>query len=584
MIDSEAIVTLRDVSYCHVGKNEPALRNINLDIQRGTITIIVGPSGSGKTTLCDILAGSIPHLYGGDISGEIIIGGLNTNEHDVVEIARKAGKVFQDPEVMFSMLEVEDEIGFGPENLGFSTESIRATVEDCLDYVGLQELRHNLVWELSGGQVQKLGLACILAMNTPIIVLDEPTANLDPLSTKNVHALILKLKEKGITVVLVTKELDEFLALADQVAVLDKGKLLFAGPPQDIVDQHGDFLADELGVWLPEVCELGLALRKMNLIKVDHLPMTVKETLPLLMAGEIRFSPEMPGQPSTAAQNGVETTSKDRSVLISAENLSYAYQERREALKGVSFEVRRGDLLAIIGRNGAGKSTLSKLLVGLLKPTGGKLQLFGKEAGRWEIPQLARKIALVFQNPEHQFLTDTVYDEIAYSFYSRGEEDSEELRKSVNRILTMLDLQDVVADHPFALSAGKKRRLGVAAMLVGSPEVLVVDEPTYGQDKAMTNSLMKLIMQLRTMGITIIMITHSMRLVEEYADRTIVMNEGRITFDGQVKELFRHTSILNEASLTVTTLQELMDELARQNKPVNGNVRSVQDFLGVIAR
>jgi energy-coupling factor transport system ATP-binding protein len=241
-------------------------------------------------------------------------------------------------------------------------------------------------------------------------------------------------------------------------------------------------------------------------------------------------------------------------------------------------------LLAIVGRNGAGKSTLSKLLVGLLKPGGGRLEMFGQDAFKWNITELSQKIALVFQNPEHQFLTDTVFDEIAYSYISKSgtEVDTDELRQSVQRVLAMLDLADVAQDHPFALSAGKKRRLGVAAMLVGSPEVLVVDEPTYGQDKAMTSSLMDLILQLRKRGITIVMITHNMRLVEEYADRVIVMNQGLTTFDGHPRDLFHRPEIMEQASLKVTTLQTLVNELGNRGKLITTQIRSIDDFLDAL--
>lgn len=580
---NDAIISLRDVSYYHVDKDAPALQDINMQIKRGSLSMIIGPSGSGKTTLCDILAGVIPHLYGGRLSGEVIIDGLNSVEHEVQDIALKVGKVFQDPEVMFSMLEVEDEIAFGPENLARDRSTIAESVERTLEYVGLTELRHNLVWELSGGQVQKLGIGCILAMQTPVIILDEPTANLDPVATNNVHSLAMRLKEEGNTVILVTKESDEFLAQADYVFVLNEGKLVLSGEPQEILDKHGDFLAEELGIWLPEVCELGLGMRKRGLLTPVHIPFTVEDAIAILEDVSIEVA-----TPSHSA-NEINRTNPDKpnadsSVLVSARDLCFSYPGGQQALKGISFEVRRGDLLAIVGRNGAGKSTLSKLLVGLLKPSSGTLTLFGKDATQWRVAELARKIALVFQNPEHQFLTDTVFDEIAYSYLSKStaEVDPDELEQSVKRVLSLLELEDVAQDHPFSLSAGKKRRLGVAAMLVGSPEILVVDEPTYGQDKAMTSSLMDLILELRKRGITIVMITHSMRLVQEYADRAIVMNEGIITFDGLPSELFRHPEIMERASLKATTLQILVSALRDMRVPIPKEVRSVDDFLAAI--
>jgi energy-coupling factor transport system ATP-binding protein len=420
-------------------------------------------------------------------------------------------------------------------------------------------------------------------MQTSIIVLDEPTANLDPLATQNVHSLILRLRAEGVTVILVTKELDEFLARADQVLVLHQGSLVRAAHPQALISEHGDYLAEELGIWLPEVCELGLGMRQQGFLSTPHIPLTVAEALAVLEQTGFEFLPSSPNhhEPSYSPHPG--EMKPEKPVLVSATELTFSYPGQREALKGVSFEVRQGDLLAIVGRNGAGKSTLSKLLVGLLKPKGGQLALFGRRATQWNIAELSQKIALVFQNPEHQFLTDTVFDEIAYSYLSKAVVDPAEVTAATQRMLAMLALEDVAHDHPFALSAGNKRRLGVAAMLVGSPEILIVDEPTYGQDKTMTHSLMKLILELKTMGIAVIMITHDMRLVEEYADRVIVMNEGLITFDGQLRELFRHPELMEQASLTVTTLQTLVNELSHKGQAVPTEIRSVSSFLNAMS-
>ena len=582
MNNQDIAVHLENVTYRHMGKDAPTLQDLSLDIKRGTINVIVGPSGSGKTTLCDIIAGIIPHLYGGDLAGNVIVNGQDSNVVGVDEIAKQVGKVFQDPEVMFSMMEVEDEIAFGPENLGFDLADITATVEESLAYVDLIPLRHNLVWELSGGQIQRLGLGCILAMKTPIVIMDEPTANLDPLATRNVHSLVRRLKGEGITVILVTKELDEFLAEADAVFVLANTRLIFSGTPQEIIDEHGEYLANELGVWLPEVCELGLGMRRKGLLATPHIPLTVNSALEALSAAHVTFT--APEQSPKASLFHVPSLSElaQAEVLISARDLAYHYPSGCNALRGVSFEIRRGDLLAIVGRNGAGKSTLSKLLVGLLKPQPGALTLFGQDANQWQVGDLAEKIALVFQNPEHQFLTDSVFDEIAYSYITAGVTDPDELKASVDKILDMLDLADVAHDHPFALSAGKKRRLGVAAMLPSSPEILVVDEPTYGQDKAMTTSLMELILKLRQNGITVVMITHSMRLVEEYVNHAIVMNNGEITFDGSTPDLFCQTELLSEASLAVTTLQSLVSTLCAQGHVIPDGIRSVQDFVAAL--
>jgi energy-coupling factor transport system ATP-binding protein len=266
-------------------------------------------------------------------------------------------------------------------------------------------------------------------------------------------------------------------------------------------------------------------------------------------------------------------------VLISARNLTYTYPGGSNALKGVSFDIHAGEMLAIVGRNGAGKSTLAKLLVGLLKPRGGELVEFGKPAQKWKVQQLANQIALVFQNPEHQFLTDTVEDEIGYSLIARGVSDPAERQREITKNLELLGLSGEAKVHPFALSAGMKRRLGVATMLVSHPRVLVVDEPTYGQDKQMTETLMSLMEEIRSQGVAVVMITHDMRLVEEYAERVVVMSEGQLRYDGDPAGLFHNEDVLKTANLRPTILLDLLGALEARGISVQGKMNQTTDFL-----
>ncbi len=551
---NDILVDVRHVTYTHWNKTEPTLHDLSFQIRRGTLNILVGPSGSGKSTLCDLFNGVIPHLHGGTLEGEVWVDGLKTADTEVKTLSQRVGRVFQDPEIMFAMLYVEDEIAFGPENLRFEAAEIRQIVEEMLSQTDLTERRHNLVWNLSGGQIQKLGLATVLAMRPTMIVLDEPTSNLDPGATRSVHDLVLALRNEGITVLLVTRELDELLAEADQLIVLDDGSLVAAGPPRQVLAEHGRHMIESLGVWLPETSEIGVELRAAGLGIDRPLPITVAETVDLLeQEGLLELDERFFGAAApqndkgTGVQGGggagelTETGHSERQsaknlvlsdVLIYGDNLHYAYPNGTEALRGVTFDIRRGEWVMIVGRNGAGKSTLARLLVGLSKPQGAELTLFGKDARRWKVHELANHIALVFQNPEHQFLTDSVADEIGYSLLARGITDPAQKAERTDRLLEQLGLAGVRTAHPFALSAGLKRRLGVATMLVGEPEVLLVDEPTYGQDRAMTHQLMARMQQIRDQGVAVVMITHDMRLVQEYAERVIVMSEGLVQYDG----------------------------------------------------
>lgn len=571
----EPLIKFDNVSYTHWNQQEPTLSGVSLSILPGTLNVLVGPGGSGKSTLCSLFNGEVPHLLGGKMEGTVWVGGLDTAQAQVKDLARRVGHVLQDPESMFATLYVEDEIAFGPENLRLDAREIAATVETLLNSVQLLPQRHNLVWNLSGGQIQKLGLACILAMKPEMIVLDEPTANLDPQATRAVHELIMQLCREGMTILLVTRELDDFiLSAADQLLVLDAGRLVLAGPPQQVLLEHGKEL-DALGIWLPETVEIGIALAARFGAALQAVPVTVEQTLAALSANKL-LPAELCGLPERLAPTGGGT------ALIQARDLSYTY-DGFQALKGVSFDICPGEMLAIVGRNGAGKSTLAKLLVGLLKPKTGELTLFDRPAKKWKVEDLAERIALVFQNPEHQFLTDTVFDEIAYSLMSRGITDPAEIKVKVEETLALLELEKVVKSHPFALSAGMKRRLGVATMLVVRPQVLLVDEPTYGQDRQMTHTLMALMENIRAAGVTVVMITHDMRLVQEYAGRVMVMSEGEVLYNGDPAGLFRSEEMLLSASLRPTLLQDLLAAYQAGGGQLNGAVRSTADFLAALS-
>jgi energy-coupling factor transport system ATP-binding protein len=563
------LVQFDQVTYQHYGKPSPALLDLNLTVQRGSFTLLVGPSGSGKSTLCMLLNGIIPQILGGKLVGRVTVDGQDVSKTPVQELAKSTGMLFQDPEWMFATLKVEDEVAFGPENLRRKPDEIIQSVERSLNYVGLQLLRKNLVWALSGGQTQKLGLASVIAMETPLIVLDEPTANLDPATTHSVHELILRLRNEGRSVVLVTKDLDEFMAEADDMILLAEGRIVAQGAPRDVVGKYGRKILD-LGVWLPETTEIGLRL-KAGGKPIKEVPITVAEAVD--MFAEARFKTSKPN----------ENTERKETVLIQAQDVEFAYGNKFKALRGVSFDIRQGEIVAIVGQNGAGKSTLSKLLVGLLRPTGGEITMFARKSKQWRVQDLATQIALVFQNPEHQFLCDTVREELEYSLLAQGIDDKAIVSQRVKDMLKRLEISDTSDSHPFSLSAGEKRRLGVATMLIaGSARLLIVDEPTYGQDRRLTESLMELINNLRQEGITVLMITHDMRLVDAHVDRAIVMANGQKIFDGSPSKLFQSPELLQRASLRSTTLRRLVDGLRERGVSVPDGLNTVEDFIGAM--
>lgn len=574
------LIEVRGVTYTHWNQTQPTLKNVSLEIEPGTLNFLVGPGGSGKSTLCDLFNGVVPHLHGGKMEGDVFVAGVNTREAEVKDLALTVGRVFQDPEVMFAMLYVDDEIAFGPENLRMEAGKIQEVVSTLLEKTDLAERKDNLVWNLSGGQVQKLGLATVLAMGPKMIVMDEPTSNLDPGATHSVHELVLELRDQGITVLLVTRELDEFLAEADQLLVMEAGRILASGTPQQVLADYGQYMVESLGIWLPETSEIGIELAQLGLLNNSLTPITVQETTAALEAAGL-FKPNA-RLVQSVSRISTETQSTPQPVLISARDLNFSYPGGVQALKGVSLDVHAGEWLMILGRNGAGKSTLSRLLVGMEKPQQGSLTLFGKDAKQWSVPELANHIALVFQNPEHQFLTDTVGHELEYSLLAKGISDPQEMGSRRDAMLEQLGLASEIEIHPLALSAGLKRRLGVATMLVGQPDLLLVDEPTYGQDKAMTHTLMALMQQIREQGVSVVMITHDMRLVQEYAERVVVMSDGLMLYDGPASDLFDMEEVLAKANLRKTLLHELMVEMSRCGAPVRVPVRCTRDLTAYL--
>ncbi|MCS7248778.1 MAG: energy-coupling factor transporter ATPase [Anaerolineales bacterium] len=565
------LVVFDRVTFYHFERTTPALNEVSFVLPQGSLTLLVGPSGCGKSTLCMLMTGIIPHLLGGVLKGRVIVDGKDVAQTAVKDLALSVGMLFQDPEWMFATLRVEDEVAFGPENLKLPRAEVYQRVEYALETVSLSRFRHHLVWALSGGQIQKLGLASVLAMQPSLMILDEPTANLDPATTHAVHELILRLREQGKTIVLVSKELDEFIAEADNVLYLADGKLVAQGPPREVVLQAGLHML-RAGVWLPEPTEIGLRLREKGKLASEALPLTIAEAKQAFST--LSFAPDVNSSPQSSVLGP---------PLIEAESIHYTYDRKVHALRGISFGVREGELVAIIGQNGAGKSTLAKMLVGLLKPSSGTLRLFGKNAVHWKVADLANRIALVFQNPEHQFLCDTVFEELSYSLLAKGITDPARVQERVVETLHQLDLQADAQTHPFALSEGAKRRLGVATMLVGGGvQVLIVDEPTYGQDRRMTERLMEYIRQLRQEGITVLMITHDMRLVEAHIERAIVMAEGRILYDGDTQTLFTLEEVIHQANLRPTALNSLITELRQQGITIPAGINTVEKFIQAV--
>jgi len=569
-----SILSFHEVSYWYPGTKEPCLSGLNLSIEPGELVLLSGQSGCGKSTLLHCIKGLLPKLYGGRMAGRIEIDGRDTEPLTVIDMATEVGLVMQDPDTQLCNLFVRDEVAFGVENLLLPREQCLEQVQRAIDQVGLGELADRQVFQLSGGQKQRVAIASVLAMDTPIILLDEPTANLDNRSGREIFQLVAELRSQGKTILLIQHELDELAAVADRLVILSQGRIAASGAPRAVFSEYEDRLTMQYGVGLPQV--VAAALKTRSVFPFERLPLSPAEFAAGVTAGP---------KPDASAQAQDEAHAAHAAPIIQAEALSYRYPGMKSpAILEASFQIQEGEVVAICGKNGSGKSTLARLLVGLLKPTSGIVRLGEKNIAKMSAHELHGSTGYVFQFPEDQFLTDAVDREIAYGLEVQ-QRDSAEIDRLVKEVMQLLRLDYVADRHPFSLSGGEKRRLSVATMMILEPRLLILDEPTYGLDEGnLINLLGFLFERLRARGITIAFITHDMRLVAEYAQRALVMSEGRLVFDGRPADLFRDAEKMQQCELLPPPIVELMRELEKKGWRLPDGVITLPQFVDCLCR
>ena len=554
------MIRIRGLTFYYADAAQPALRDINLDIQGGEFVLLTGPSGSGKTSLCRCLNGLIPHFYGGRISGQVDVDGTAVLEHPTKEMATIVGMVFQDPENQLVAMDVEREIAFGLENLAFPRHIIAKRLEESLDTLGISHLRHRQVHELSGGEKQKVAIASVLALHPDVLVLDEPTSELDPHSAEEVLSVVQRLNDElGLTVVLLEHRLDRVVHLIDRMIVMDEGRIVADGNPRQVLD---DGAVSDIGVGAPPIVRLVQRLKQKG-DSIGTIPLTVKEGRSMLGAAF---------QQARGTGGNVEPPVKtaEESPIIKVENLWHTYPQGLTSLRGVDLEIRRGEFVSIMGRNASGKTTLIKHMNGLLKPTKGKVAVGEADTKEATVAQLARKVGMVFQNPNDHIIADTVEDEIAFILRNLGFERGE-IAARVDEMLDIFGLAEYRKRYPRLLSGGQRQRVALASVLVARPEVLILDEPTRGLEYRLKSELMGFIERYRGEGNTVILVTHDVETVAEYADRVILLSEGRVVVDGNKHD------VLSQALLFSPQINRLVQAFARYGVP--GNILTVEEAL-----
>jgi len=510
------LLAVENFSFSYDEEETPVIHNLSFSVKKGESLMLLGPSGSGKSSLALCLNGLYPSSIDGITTGDIFLDGKTIQAYPPGEISKRIGVVFQDPDSQFCMLTVEDEIAFGLENIHVPREEIAGRMDWALSLVGLQGYESAAIASLSGGMKQKLALACVLAMKPDILILDEPTALLDPLATKEFAETMKNLQnELGFSLLVIEHKLDHWLSFMDRCLVFtEKGELLFDGSPEECFSLYLKQLKEQ-GIWLPKPLLLS---ERLNL--AGPLPWTEEDLFSSLDQHSFEKA-----EACLRKEDGPYTE-----TILEIRNLSVS-KGGKNILKNVNLRLPKGALTAIVGPNGAGKTTLSYMLAGLEKPDTG--ELFYRAPSSAENP----KVGYVFQNPEHQFITDSVYEEIAFSLRMRQLSDTD-IEQTVERILSVTRLENLKYQHPFSLSQGQKRRLSVATMLVDDQALLLLDEPTYGQDFKATEELMNIVMERVKAGMSGAMITHDMELVTSFAHHIIVLVAGEVLFEGPPHKLF----------------------------------------------
>lgn len=575
----DVTISLQDVTFAYEG-DVVALRDLNLTARKGEFVVVLGANGAGKSTLCYLLSGIVPHIYGGRRRGHVSVAGLDPWDEPLYVTAQRCGVLMQDPEVQLFMPTLRAELAFGPANLGVPRDEIVRRLQAALALVRLEGLEEHNPRDLSGGQKQRAALAAVLTMNPQVLVLDEPTSQLDPLGRWEVVEAIERLKQKGdLTIVMTTHETEEILRLADQVLVLEGGETVLQGPPTAVFTQAKRL--DEAGVKTPALIlvQSKLLERETGSLDERQVNLTISEVASQacasVEAGRLVVRPEAlpPPQPVTS----------DSPTILEVRDLTVEYPGPPPvvALRDVNVQIRQGEFVGIVGQNGSGKSTLVKCFVGLLRPRKGEVLFRGESIKKLPVGEIARRVGLVLQNPDYQLFTASCRDEIRFGLRNVAVP-PEEMEQRIEEALRLVGLKEEADLFPFRLSFGDRRKLAVAATMALGPQVLIMDEPTTAQDHRGRYQLAELAKRFHEekQG-TVLMITHDVDLIARYAHRLIVLYEGQVLLDGPTAEVFAQVDELKKSFVVPPVAARLAAQLAPLGVP--SHVMTLEELYQVLA-
>ena len=540
----ESIISFKNFSFKYKGLNQATLKNINLDIYKGERVLIAGPSGSGKSTLAHCINGLIPFSYSGDIEGELIVDGIKPYEKSIFEVSKKVGTILQDQDAQFVGLSVGEDVAFALENESIPQHTMKLEVEKALKDVDMLKFKDKSPQELSGGQKQRVSLGGILSSKTEILLFDEPLANLDPASGKKTMEMISEIhKETGKTIVIIEHRIEEVLEENfDKVVIVSQGEIKAVGTPDEILALdilRGCGLREPL--YIEALKHANCKIEKTD--EISHINNLNKEKFKESIRSWYRSVPE-----------NKHDYSEEK--ILSLEDIRFSYDGKDEVIKGISFDLHKGEIISILGNNGAGKSTLSKLITGISAAISGDIYFKNQNLQDWSIRKRGQYIGYVMQNPNHMITQHMIKDEVALGLKIRGFQ-NDVIEEKVEKVLKVCGLYPYRNWPVAALSYGQKKRLTIGSILILDPHVIILDEPTAGQDYKHYKEFMEFIKFLSDDGIGIILITHDMHLALEYTTRAVVISEGKKIADDKVSRVLTNKEIIKKANLKETSLSKL---------------------------
>ena len=541
---NQAVIEFRDFGFKYFSQMEPTLYDIDLTINKGEKVLIVGPSGSGKSTIGHCINGLIPFSMKGEITGSLKVCGQETKNSDIFSLSKHVGTVLQDSDGQFVGLSVGEDIAFALENDLVPVGEMRETVQKVADIVGMGSMLKSSPYELSGGQKQRVSFAGVMVDDVDILLFDEPLANLDPATGKTAIALIDDVhKQFGKTVIIIEHRLDDVLYRdVDRIIVISDGRIVADKSPDEIMASG---ILPELGIREP------LYVTAMKYAGIEVTPEMHAGRMETLDTAAVKEPLR-----KWASQKIQKEEQPERPVILEAEHMDFQYTSRRKNLQDINFRIHEGEMVSIVGTNGAGKSTLAKVICGFVHEDKGCIRYYGEDIKDWTIKERGQKIGYVMQNPNQMISKPMIYDEVALGLKIRGASE-DVIEERVDKALRVCGLYPFKKWPVSALSFGQKKRVTIASMLVLDPQILILDEPTAGQDYRHYTDIMEFLKSLNDSGVTIIMITHDMHLMLEYTPHAIVIHDGRIIGDSSAVDILTDEEIAGKASLKLTSLYEL---------------------------